>query len=282
MIAPQQRFFDETYQKKQHQLQLFLQLSRDHLLLTRFDESKKMYVEFEQYTFHEQKDWYSVQKRLEHILAQPNLQEGKNHHLSFSDAIYTLVPKALFDPNKLEHYIRFNHELTEDASLCFYANPIDCFDAVVVYAIPRGLDFLAKAKLPAFNWTHHSLALLEAIHFDTSNFSKLNIHIQQQSFDLIYAPEGKLKFFNSFNYTSAEDFIYFLLYVMEQLNLNREEITVKLFGEFEENSSIYQTLYTYIRKVEIGKRPAEVNFSTVLSELPQHYYFNLFNQHLCG
>ncbi len=282
MVTPQQHFFDQTYQEKQDQLQTFLQLSQHNLLLARFDEQTKRYVAFEQYSLGDQDDWHSVQRKLEPIFQQEQLQKGKSINLSFSSSLYTFVPKALFDEQKLEEYLTFNHDLNANSSLRFYYNSIDCFDTVVVYAIPRGIDFLAKAKLPTFNWFHHSLPLSEAIHFDSSNQSKLNIHIQKQCFDIVYAPDGKLRFFNSFTYKSAEDFIYFLLYVMEQLELNRETTTLKLFGEIERNSSIYKLLYTYIKEVEIAERSKEVNFSSVLSEIPQHYYYNLFNQHLCG
>jgi len=281
-ISPQFNYFDEGYQNKNNQLQLFLQISRHELLLTKFDEANKKYLAFQNFDFNENEDWNSIQRKLEKILPKDDFQECKKLNICFSDPLYTLVPKALFEESKLETYLSFNHAIEDVQQLRFYSDLIESFDAVVVYALPRGLEFLAKAKLPNFKWHHFSFALLEAISLEKDNFSKLNINIQRGRFDVIYAPNGKLTFFNSFNYRTSEDFIYFLLYVMEQLHLDRESCTIKLTGEIESNSAIYELLHQYIRTVEIGNRPTDVNFSAVLSEIPEHYYFNLFNQHLCG
>lgn len=281
-LSPQQRFFDERFNKKLNQLHLFLQLSKRGLFCSHFEETSKEYLSFERYNFEGDGSWFSAQRSLEKILPTEQFQTAKKIIVNVVTPLYTLVPKALFDEQELANYMKFNHPIEEENQYRFYHNLVESFDAVIVYAIPRGLEFLTKAKLPPFNFNHFTLPLLEAIGLQQNKTEQLCIHIQQEQFEVIYSPNNKLEFFNSFEYKSTEDFIYYLLYVMEQLSLDRESTTVKLYGQFEEKSSIYEMLYKYIRTVEIGKRPTDVKFSPVLSEIPSHYYFNLFNQHLCG
>lgn len=281
-ILPQLKLFDERYQGKIEPLKLFVELGKNHIFSTLFDDASREYVSLEAYAFEENTDWTSAQRKFEKIFLGDQFQRAKSRQLNISSSLYTLVPQALFDENKLTDYLSFNHPIEDDSALKFYFNKVESLDAVIVYAIPRGLEFLAKAKLPPFQLNHFGLPLLEAIGLQRASGQKLYVHIQQQRFDIIYMPEGKLSYFNSFNYQSTEDFIYFLLYVMEQLQLSRETINLQLMGEIEKDSSIYKMLYTYIRTVEFAKPSKDIHFSAVLGELPEQYYFTLFNQHLCG
>jgi hypothetical protein len=60
-----------------------------------------------------------------------------------------------------------------------------------------------------------------------------------------------LLFFNSFDYQTKEDFIYYLLFTTEQLNLNPEYIKLQLLGDISEESEWFEMAYTYIRNVSL-------------------------------
>jgi hypothetical protein len=90
--------------------------------------------------------------------------------------------------------------------------------------------------------------------------------------------EGKnLLFYNTFNYHSAEDFIYYLLFVCEQLHLNPEKTELQLLGEIEKNSAIHLITQKYVRHVQFGERADQADYSYQLQALPKHSYFTLFN-----
>ena len=141
---------------------------------------------------------------------------------------------------------------------------------------------MLKAKLPPHNLLHFSAPILEAVGFNKMKPNELLINVQMEQFEVIHAPNGQLKFFNSFQYQSKEDFIYYLLYVMEQLKLDREQSKIILVGEIEKDSAIFKLLYTYINEVTFGEKPKNVQFSAVLNQLNNHSNFSLFHQHLCG
>lgn len=281
-IEPQHHLFDESYSQKKAQLSTFIQLSSSQLFIAKFDESNHQYVALDDYLLSDKADWFKAQKELEKILPAQDFQSGKQSKLVISDALYTLVPTTLFDEENLSDYLIFNHTLNDPDQYKYHFDKLESFDAVIVYAIPRGLEFLLKAKLPAFQQYHFATPLLEALGLQQKTKEDFCIHIQKSRFDLIYIIDNKLHFFNSFAYESAEDFIYYLLYVMEQLQLDREKINLHLSGEIEKESSIYKLLYTYIRNIQFTKRTDHLRFSPVLKDLPDHYYFSLFNQHLCG
>ena len=98
---------------------------------------------------------------------------------------------------------------------------------------------------------------------------------------MIVLEEKKLIFANIFSYQTSEDFLYFTLFVCEQLKLNPENLDLLLLGEVEKNSAIYSILTKYVRNIKFGKRPEMFDYSYVFDGIASHFYFNLFSQALC-
>ena len=67
--------------------------------------------------------------------------------------------------------------------------------------------------------------------------------------ELTYFLKNKLMFYNRFNFTTKEDVIYYLLFAIDQLKLNPEEIPVVITGNISEDN--YKIIYKYIRNVSI-------------------------------
>lgn len=282
ITTPQLRLFDERFGGKTAQLKHFLVLSQQQLTSTLFDQPSNTYLSLEQYRFQKTDDWVDALRRLEKILPKEEFQNNSGMQVCISDPLYTLVPQALFDEQELNTYLGFNHPLEENSNYKFHFTKLESLEAVIVFAIPRSLEFMLKAKLPPYQLTHFASPILEALGLEKTNNNELLIHVQETHFEVIYVPKGKLQFFNSFQYQSKEDFIYYLLYVMEQLKLEREVTKLVLLGEIEKESAIFKLLYTYIHEVVLGNRPKQVHFSAVLAEVNQHAHFSLFNLHLCG
>ena len=280
--TPQLRLFDERYGGKTTQLQHFIVLSKLQMMSAFFDDQTQTYVSYEQFDFTKADDWVQALRELEKILPEDKFQSQKGLQICLSNSLYTLVPQVLFDEKELETYLSFNHPIEDSKQFIYHYTALESFDAVVVFAVPRSLEFLLKAKLPPYQLLHFSAPILEAIGLNKMQENELVINVQREQFEIIYAPEGKLVFFNSFPYQSKEDFIYYLLFVLEQLKLDREKSKLILMGEIEKDSAIYKLLYTYIHEVTFGKKTSNIHFSAVLGELNDYSNFSLFHQHLCG
>ena len=279
---PQLRCFDERYAGKTSQLKHFLMLTRLGITSSFFDAQSKTYVSFEQFSFNKAEDWVNALRNLEKILPSKEYQENSGMQVGISNQLYTLVPQALFDEDELKTYLSFNHPIEDSSQFKFHFTKLESVEAVAVFAIPRSMEFMLKAKLPPYQLIHFSSPIIESLGIEKMKQNELLIHVQTDQFEIVHAPNGKLKFFNSFQYQSKEDFIYYLLYVMEQLKLEQESTKLILVGEIEKESAIYKLLYTYINEVAFGQKASNVEFSAVLGELNNHSHFSLFNQHLCG
>lgn len=273
--------FDESYRKGIDQLHQFFLIDKSALSVARFSAIDKKYVSLESFNIQEHENWFSASNEINRCFSKFPSSASKVN-IGITDTLYTLIPKALFDDQKLEAYLSLNHPKEEIEKFNIQYDTIENLQLVIVYGIPKAIKEIAENKFSIVNWNHFSKALLETASLQHKKGKKVQLHIQSNRFDVLLLNDGELSFFNSFPYKSVEDFIYYLLYVMEQLDLDRNEQQLELVGEFEKDSALYETLYKYIRNVSIGGRSTDVNFSEILSELPKQYYFNLFNQHLCG
>ena len=79
-------------------------------------------------------------------------------------------------------------------------------------------------------------------------------------------------FFNSYEYQTKEDFLYYILFVMEQLQLNPQEQLVELTGKTDPTSELYQIVYQYVRNVKVAdlKTTAQA-LLTEEEQLKEHY-----------
>ena len=281
IVSPRKELFDLTYQNNDQHLSTIIQVDQAFLYATLYDETKHQYVAIKDFHLGNDKNWEASLSKLTELMPLLDVKGNKPAKVLLTDSTYTLVPSVLFDETRLRSYLSFNHLIADLDKYEFYYDKLLNHEIVIVYAIPQKIASLFKAKFQNMVFYHYSLPLLEAFLLEKNEHSKIGLHIQQQHFDLIYEKAGQLQYFNSFKYETAEDVLYYLLYAMEQLKIDREKVKLLLFGEFEKNSTLYNMIIRYVGEVEIIAKPGQVNYSKILNDLPEHHYHTLFNQYLC-
>ena len=165
----------------------------------------------------------------------------------------------------------------------FYSDSLINLSAHTIYSLP---DFISTLFSPLKNvqFKHFSSALIEAALMDAKRkkaLSSITVHILPFSFQVIAIKNQKLVLYNSFDYQSSEDFIYYLLFVLDQLEINNETASINLTGEIKKDALIYSMLYKYIQNLSFGERPENLKFSYIFEEIAPHFHHALFHQFLC-
>jgi hypothetical protein len=107
------------------------------------------------------------------------------------------------------------------------------------------------------------------------------VNVRKHTMDVVVCKGNELLFCNSFEHQTGEDFIYYLLYVMEQLELNPDVHQVIVFGEIERNSSAWLIAQKYIRYLMLGEKPENLEYAYGFDQLLPSQYHLLFSQILC-
>ena len=69
------------------------------------------------------------------------------------------------------------------------------------------------------------------------------MNISQSLFDIVVLKDSKILFYNNFEYQTKEDFIYYILFTLEQLELSTDKTKVSLLGDINKQSELYKILY---------------------------------------
>ncbi len=193
----------------------------------------------------------------------------------------TLVPVPLFKPEEKENIFSFNHFLEKDEVVL--SDNVLNIDSVNLFSINKDLKNFIDKKFSNSNLYHFSTELINIFYNIGKNQSEKSvyIHIHSNTYEVLIFEGKKIILYNSFNYQTKEDFIFYLLYVFEQLELNNEEQKVNICGEVSVKSQIYEIISKYIRNINFLKRNQTSIYSYKLEDIEPQRFFNLFNSKLC-
>ncbi|OIQ28585.1 MAG: hypothetical protein BM564_09330 [Bacteroidetes bacterium MedPE-SWsnd-G2] len=171
----------------------------------------------------------------------------------YQNELSTLVPKELFDKDTIADYLKFNSKILKSDYISF--DEIAINSSVNVFVPLVNINNYIFENFGSFKYKHASSILVDSIL--QSNYSskeeKVVLNLSSGYFEMIALNEGKLQLYNSFEFDTKEDFIYYVLFTMEQLKMSPEQVEVVLSGEIDETSELYQIAYHYIRNVSFIK-----------------------------
>src|SRR5690606_37286047 len=112
---------------------------------------------------------------------------------------------------------------------------------------------------------------------DSRTAAKVYLNRNASGYDLVITKNGKLLFGNSFMCDTKEDFIYYLLFTAEQLELDPETFELILLGNITENSDYYNIAFTYVRNISFLETSFGYGFDAE-TKVPKGYkHFTLFS-----
>ncbi|WP_346882460.1 DUF3822 family protein [uncultured Algibacter sp.] len=182
----------------------------------------------------------------------------------------TLVPKVLFDDDYLADYLKFNSKILKSDFITYDAIVIN--NSVNVYVPYININNYIYDKFGAFTFKHVSTILIESIleQQKNTNDNKLYVNVSENHYEIICIENSKLQLYNSFEYNTKEDFIYFILFTAEQLKLNTETLNLVFIGNISKDDALYSIAYKYIRDISFGNR----NDTYKYNHAPQSNYSN--------
>jgi hypothetical protein len=167
----------------------------------------------------------------------------------YSNNVYTAVPSSLFDETKASEYLKFNSKILSNDFIAF--DQIESNNMVVVYIPYVNINNYFFDRFGSFQYYHAvSVFLMDLLHPTKHSLNtKMHLNVQKEQLDVIILKEDKLLLCNSFLFKTSEDFIYYILFCLEQLRLNPDTIPVILSGSVEKDDLNYKMLYRYIRNI---------------------------------
>ena len=185
----------------------------------------------------------------------------------------TLVPKPLFNEDAIADYLKLSSKILKTDFITF--DTISVNETVNVYVPYVNVNNYIYERFGDFTYKHFSTVLVEEILAQEKNASgnKMFIHVNSTHFEIIVTKKGTLALYNTFEHHTVEDFIYYVLFTAEQLDLNPEDIETVLLGAITKDDALYNILYKYVRHINFGRR--KDNFAVTEDIKNNHSHFTL-------
>jgi len=191
----------------------------------------------------------------------------------------SLVPFSIFDNTLLSSYLDYNIRVLADDFITY--DEVHHTDIVNVYVPFVNFNNFVLEKYGSFNYKHSATIFIQSVLKHTKNSSEPQVYVtlEHGSMEIIVLKDNRLQLYNSFSITSKEDFIYYILFTTEQLQLNPEVFKLVLMGTISEKDAYFKLCKTYVRHVQL------INMSTVnqplLDTSTKQANFNLIHLHEC-
>jgi len=169
--------------------------------------------------------------------------------LLFSNELYSPVPLEYFIEEEASAYLKFNTKiLRTDVVESDQIND----DLVNVYIPYTNITNYFFDIYGEFEFKHNTTELIKAA-IALNDKIQITAYLNNYNgyYDLVIVKGNALLFSNTFNYETREDFIYYLLFTLEQLDLDPAVLKLILLGRISKETQEYKTAYTYIKNIEL-------------------------------
>lgn len=183
----------------------------------------------------------------EHV-SEPSEFESVN--VIYSNAEYTAVPSPLFDEAKASDYLKFNAKILANDFIAW--DEVTSRNLHIVYVPYVNINNFLFDIFGSFQYFHSASVMLEMIP-PGSRFTEeasVYINVERTNFQIVIQSASELMLCNSYHFVTPEDFIYYILFCFEQLEINPDSAKVVMMGQIKKEDPLYEIAYTYIRNIE--------------------------------
>lgn len=152
-------------------------------------------------------------------------------------------------------------------------------DIIVDYGFTKNhLYFLDRVFEDGYKKFHISTVLANYYYPYTSG--KVVALIDINVIHIIHAKDQNFVYYNQFICEDEKDFLYFVLMVYKELNLDTEVTPLELAGKLDEKFPVYKLLHGYVKNIEM-MRSSILDVKDLRYKACQHFYLDLFATSLC-
>lgn len=204
------------------------------------------------FPFEKNKNPYELLDFLKNQLRTSGLDQMSFEKISIihKNNLFSLVPKTLFDPNQLANYLKFNAKLLMNDELVY--DELVRQEIFFIYVPFTNINNYLYDLYGGFEFNHFGYYFLNFLFKSPNTKSRCcYCYIDEAGLCVAVIENNKLQLYNQFEYHNPADFLYYLLFTYEQLNLDTLKTPLKLLGCIEQDHELMHLIKQYIKDVSI-------------------------------
>ncbi len=253
-------------------------VSAGHVVMTVFDPSKKRFVSLYCAEIHPDNEKFTL------IAARlaDNYSGIHKQRIFISLPKTMLIPLALFDRENRDHFLEKQHKAEAGDLASDY--PVKLIDAQMAFLYPKAWEQLKNNVIGAnLIFIPLDSAWLDGLYLNYKNNDETHLHlnINDGFISVAVFRDGALQFYNTFDTANAEEVLYFVMFVSEQLHVNANKDSYFYSGFIKKTDETFTFLSKYIKNIKPEERPGFYNYSMPILDVPIHMFFNAFCTPIC-
>ena len=162
------------------------------------------------------------------------------------NSFFSLIPAPFFNTEMGTEILKFKFQdfPKEDAIL---NNKIIPWDALIVFTCKPAIYNAIKKVLPKLRIEHHLFSFITN-NIPLNNHSGVYVRFRKELFDVIVIIDGKPMLVNTFTAQTPEDFLYYILQIIENFKLDKS-IDLTIFNA-EKKANHLQLVKKYLTNCE--------------------------------
>ncbi len=231
-------------------IKLSIQVRLNGLSFCTLNSQKAEILWYKKYDFPKEYNPVKILEQIEDLYnSEVQLQQPVDEVVVlFSHDLYNIVPGELFIEQEASNYLKFNTKILKTDVVA--QDNLDNDKLVNIYIPFTNITNFFFDKYGEFEFKHSTSVLVQAV-LDLPTTGKASMYLNNFSgyYDLVVIKNNELLLSNTFSYETKEDFIYYLLFTAEQLQLDTTQFDLHLLGDIDEDSPLYKIGYTYIKNI---------------------------------
>ncbi|TAE72583.1 MAG: DUF3822 family protein [Bacteroidetes bacterium] len=262
--------------EKTPETDLYISLDYQHIKLAAVQNNKLQMLEhLYYYQPIDEQQWEdeleNIQKKIELVAKK----DWKNVSILSPLKTFTLVPKDLFVPAHALKYLQYADN--KAAQNPIMTNEQKSFEAVNIFNIPESVYNWGKKNYTHVNFKHITEVFLNQLKDkNTTKESHINIFVNEKYLVIVVLNNAEVLFCNTFEYKTSRDFLYFVLFVIDELRLDKNNTAVKLYGQINQVAEIYRLLNNYVAQLSLWEGATTIEMSEIFAHITKLHYFDLW------
>lgn len=178
---------------------------------------------------------------------------------------FSLLPTVLFNKQQVPNYARLLDVKPNEKVL---AQVLDN-DNFIIYKVDEKI-ITAIEKFDLDNTVYLNKGWITSVAQNNPANRDLYLHTENGKVSFLYFKNGKIRFYNSFEFTNEDDLAYYAAFVTEELDLKTNNLTLKLSGSIIPEDKYSTRLAAFFPEIafynpQLLELPAEISSQQILT-----------------
>lgn len=201
----------------------------------------------------------------------------------FTTGDSTLVPPEHFRPGQEGLFMKFNYLKRGDRPQLM-SRYLPLAGTQLITSVPDEVFRRSEQLLHGSGLIPACAVNIETLLRQHGNGKSRQVYIYNwgRGFDLMVRRGNSLVYSNTFSYKTAEDLVYYVVFVFEQLGIEPDREPVTLLGEFAEKDKSVRLLRAMTDNLAFAEPDAWLLPESLSSRVDRWKYFTLISSPFCG